>query len=88
LGSGFQQAAKYQMDASKTWFETRILPARDNLMVRSLVSLSFHNLSDFGRDARLAGQLRLYHVGGPRVQGIKIGIEVRDIEGEVALACD
>ncbi len=39
LGSGFQHAARYQIDASRTWFATRILPASESLLLLQLMSL-------------------------------------------------
>jgi hypothetical protein len=32
LGFGFQHAARYQSDASRTWFATKILPANENVL--------------------------------------------------------
>ncbi len=33
LGLGFQDAARYHMDARSTWFATRIFPARERWQV-------------------------------------------------------
>ncbi len=32
LGLGFQHAARYHMEANRTWLATRILPARERLL--------------------------------------------------------
>jgi hypothetical protein len=39
LGLGFQHAARYHIEASKTWFATKILPAKDKLFWLQLMSL-------------------------------------------------
>ncbi len=39
LRLGFQHAAKYHIDASRTWFATRILPASESMMWLQLISL-------------------------------------------------
>ncbi len=39
LGLGFQDAAMYHIEASRTWFATSILPARDSLLLLQLTSL-------------------------------------------------
>ncbi len=41
LGLGFQDAAMYHMEANRTWFATRILPARENRLLLQLMSLFF-----------------------------------------------
>jgi hypothetical protein len=40
LGSGFQQAARYQSEARRTWFATRILPARERALWLHVISLA------------------------------------------------
>ncbi len=38
-GLGFQHAARYHIETRRTWFTTRILPARDKLLWLQLMSL-------------------------------------------------
>jgi hypothetical protein len=38
-GMGFQHAARYHIEARRTWFPTRILPAKDKLLWLQLMSL-------------------------------------------------
>jgi hypothetical protein len=39
LGSGFQQAARYHIEARRTWFATRILPANERALLLQMMSL-------------------------------------------------
>ncbi len=39
LGLGFQHAAKYHIDAKRTWFATRIRPAKESVLWLQLMSL-------------------------------------------------
>ncbi len=39
LGLRFQQAARYQRDASRTWLATKILPAKESELWLQLMSL-------------------------------------------------
>jgi hypothetical protein len=39
LGSGFQHAARYQVDAKRTWFATSVFPASESLLLLQLISL-------------------------------------------------
>jgi len=38
-GLGFQHAARYQVEARRTWLATRILPARESLLLLHVISL-------------------------------------------------
>lgn len=40
-GLGFQHAAKYHIEAKRTWLATKILPARDNRLWLQVMSLLF-----------------------------------------------
>jgi len=44
-----------------------------------------HSLRDLGRDALPADHLGFRRAWGQRVRGIQVGIEARDVQGEVAL---
>ncbi len=39
LGSGFQQATRYHIEARRTWFATRILPANERALLLQMMSL-------------------------------------------------
>jgi hypothetical protein len=39
MGLRFQDAAMYHIEASRTWFATNILPAKESLLLLQLISL-------------------------------------------------
>jgi hypothetical protein len=55
LWLGFQDAVMYHIEASRTWFATRILPARESLLWLQLMSLPLRAsiiLSKFASEGR------------------------------------
>jgi hypothetical protein len=56
LGFGFQQAARYHIDANKTLFATVILPVRERLECPQAINFPFKESIDLSKFASAGSQ--------------------------------